>query len=295
MRTDSPQDPSLFMSDAPDHGAPGAGDSSDTPLVSCLMVTADRLELCRRSIRCYNNQTYANKELIVVDDGEQDLGPVLADIPADEVTYAKLDPADDNVLGALRNVALERANGEFVTQWDDDDWYHEERVERQAAALMEGNDACCLHGSLMHIDDPEYMYMPYIGTLENGVPGTVMHRRNEEIRYPEMRRAEDSVFIEAWRDKRYVQLPNDQSHLFIRCFHGSNTWEKKHFLTRMRNTPSDFLLYGYYRFIKRDLASHPRFQLSDTALRAFKTYIRDSVELDLFDTKVDMETVDALV
>lgn len=283
------------MSNAPAAGASDAGNETSTPLVSCLMVTADRRELCRRSIRCYNQQTYSNKELVVVDDGQQDLAPVLADIPADEVTYVKLDPSDDNVLGMLRNVALENADGAFVTQWDDDDWYHEERVERQAATLMDGYDACCLHGSLMHIDDPEYMYMPYIGTLENGVPGTVMHRRNEEIRYPEMRRAEDSVFIEAWREKRYTQLPNDQSHLFIRCFHGSNTWEKKHFLTRMRNTPRDFLLYGYYRFVKNDLAGHPRFQLSDTALSAFQSYIRDSVELGLFDTDVDMKKVDALV
>jgi glycosyltransferase involved in cell wall biosynthesis len=265
----------------------------DRSLVSCLMVTADRPRLMRRSIRCYRRQTYPNRELVVVDDGETDLSPLLEGLPAGEVTHVELDPEVDHVLGHLRNVALDAANGAYLTQWDDDDWYHETRLAVQAEALDDGADACVMHGTLMHIDAAEYFYHPYIGLLEDGVPGTIMHRRDDDVRYPEMRRAEDSVYLDAWTARRCRRLPASQAHLFIRCFHGSNTWEKKHFLTRMRNTPRDAVSYFWNRYVRGDLFRHRRFQLSDTARRAFRTYLEDSAELGLFQNAPDASPADA--
>jgi glycosyltransferase involved in cell wall biosynthesis len=32
-------------------------------------------------------------------------------------------------LGSLRNLDIEMAQGEYVCQWDDDDWYHAGRIE----------------------------------------------------------------------------------------------------------------------------------------------------------------------
>jgi len=247
------------------------------------MVTADRRALCRRSIRCFQRQTYPHRELVVVDDGAEDLAPVLADLPADQVRYVKLERKPENVLGHLRNVALDNASGAFVTQWDDDDWYHAERLEKQVGVLQQGYDACSLHGALMHIDSPEYIDHPYVGYLDDGVPGSIMHRRDPSIRYPEMRRAEDTVYLNDWREKRYTILPGSAAHLFIRCFHGSNTWEKKHFLTRIRNTVPDALAYVWYRFVKNDLFQHPRFQLTEKAWAAFETYMQDSRELGLLE------------
>ncbi len=245
------------------------------------MVTADRRALCRRAVRCYQAQTYPNKELVVVDDGAEDLAPVLAALPAHEVTYVKLKKKPGHVLGHLRNVALDAAEGELLTQWDDDDWYHPERVARQAHLLQQGYDACTLAGALMHLDTRRFFYHPYIGLLKDGVPGTIMHRRDAAIRYPEMRRAEDTAYLKAWMAKRYAKLPADEAHLFIRCFHGDNTWEQKHFLTRMRNTPVDWVAYVWCRYARRDLFKHSRFQLDERAQAAFRAYLQDSFQLGL--------------
>lgn len=255
--------------------------SDDRPLVSCLMVTADRPRLMRRSIRCYERQTYPNRELVVVDDGQTDLAPLLEPLPG-EVTYVTLDPDVNHVLGALRNVALDEASGTYLTQWDDDDWYHRTRLERQAAALNDGADACALHGTLMHLDAPEYFYYPYVGLLDDGVPGSIMHRRDSEARYPEIARAEDTAYLDHWLKRDYQLLSRSASYLFIRCFHGDNTWEQKHFLTRMRNTPRDAIAYVWHRYVRGNLFRHRRFQLSDPAWNAFETYLQDSAELDLF-------------
>lgn len=256
-------------------------DENRLPRISCLMVTADRGQLCRRAVRCYLRQTYPNKELVVVDDGKEDLTPILADVPADELVYIKLEKKPDNVLGVLRNRALDAARGAYVAQWDDDDWYHAERLERQAAVLEAGYDACTLQGALMHLDTEAYLEHPYIGYLRDGVPGSIMHRRVDDIRYPAMRRAEDSVYLQAWTERRYTKLPPTELYLFIRCFHGSNTWEQSHFMSRMRNTVPDAVAYAWHRYVRGDLFRHPRFRLDEKAREAFQTYLEDSYDLNL--------------
>ncbi|WP_243664642.1 glycosyltransferase family A protein [Rhodothermus marinus] len=133
------------------------------PKVSCLMVTADRPHLVRRAIRSYLQQTYPNRELVVLDNGRQPLDEaLLAEVPADELVYARVEPRPDLVIGTLRNQALELARGDYIApQWDDDDWSHPERLMRQMQVLLSGDyDACTLAGTLMHVNHPAYFFSP---------------------------------------------------------------------------------------------------------------------------------------
>jgi len=246
------------------------------PKVSCLMVTANRKHLMRRSIKCFRDQDYENKEMVVVDDGEQDLEEVLRDVPTEQLRYLKLEKKPDHTLGKLRNRSLDEATGDFLIQWDDDDWYHPERISIQARVLQEGHDACCLSGALMHLDEEPFIRHPYIGYLPDGVPGSIMHRKDEDIRYPHQRRAEDTIYLQEWMQNRYRQLPNEYSYLFIRCYHGNNTWEKQHFLRRIRNNPKDAVLYAWHKILLGRLFDHPRFQLTEKQQEAFQMYMEDS-------------------
>ena len=257
--------------------------SEQSPKVSCVMVTADRPSLVVRAIHCYLTQTYSNKELVVLDNGTNSIEPLLSKVPASELVYKKIERTPDLILGDIRNTALNMAQGDFIIpQWDDDDWYHPDRIRIQVDALLEGHDACALHGTLMHVDSDAYFSSPYIGLLPNGVPPTIMHRRDDSIKYPSLPRTEDTVYVNAWRDKTYHLLPVSYSYLYIRSFHGANTWEVDHFLRRMRNTPMDTVRYFWYRFIRRDLTAHPRFQLSKEMQQAFNLYLTDSRSLGIF-------------
>lgn len=257
--------------------------SGAAPTVSCLLVTADRPNLCQRALRCYRRQTYPHTELVVLDNGADPIEHLLRDLPGGEVRYLREEPDPARTIGALRNRALEVATGDFVVpQWDDDDWSHPTRIERQAAVLREGYDACTLPGSLMHVDHPDYFHHPFYGFLPEGVPPTLMHRRDASIRYPDLRRTSDTDFLNDWRKKRYKQLPRDAARLHLRYSHGGNLWKPAHFLRRMRNTPKDFLLYGWYRFVRGDLFKHPRFRLSEAAQKAFQLYLEDSRMCGLF-------------
>lgn len=245
------------------------------------MVTADRKQLMERSIYCFLQQDYPNKELVVIDDGNQDVSEVLQLLPASQLNYNRLEKKPENTLGKLRNISLEKARGDFLAQWDDDDWYHPRRLSLQAEYLLKGNDACCLSGALMHLDEEAFMHHPYVGFLPDGIPGSIMHRRDSEIRYPHTRKAEDTDYLHEWRQKEYSQLPKEYSYLFIRCYHGDNTWEKNHFLRRIRNNPKDAILFGWHKYIKGNLFEHPRFNLSQTEEESFLLYLEASQKLDL--------------
>ena len=261
--------------------------AEQSPRVSCVMVTADRPTLVKRAILCYLKQTYPNKELIVLDNGHESVEALLSEVPTSELVYKKIERTPDLILGDIRNTALHMAKGDFIIpQWDDDDWYHPERIRIQVDTLLRGYDACALLGTLMHVDNEPYFTSPYIGLLPKGVPPTIMHRRDDTILYPSLPRTEDTVYVNEWRNKSYYLLPASYSYLYIRSFHGANTWEVDHFLRRMRNTPLDTLRYVWYRFIRRKLTAHPRFKLSKEMQDAFELYLSDSRLLGIFASSI---------
>jgi glycosyltransferase involved in cell wall biosynthesis len=102
------------------------------PLISCIMPTRDRTSFATQAIRYFQRQDYPNRELIVVDDGSDQLVP-LGD---DRIRYLR--PSRRLSIGAKRNLACRAARGELIAQWDDDDWYAPGRLSAQAAPLLRG-------------------------------------------------------------------------------------------------------------------------------------------------------------
>lgn len=255
--------------------------TSGTSKVSCLIVTADRRHLLKRSIDSFRNQTHSNREVVVVDNGHDTVEDLLADIPDHQVQYVRVDPDTDLVLGDLRNISLEHATGDFMICWDDDDWFHPKRIEVQLGALEEGYDACCLEGNLFHIDTDTFVEHPYRGALPDGSPSSIIHRRNPDIRYPSLPREEDTVYLNSWREHRYRKLPLSWSWLFVRCFHGTNVSGKSHFLRRLRNSPANWMKYFWYASVKGDLFQHPKFRLSESEQESFQRFLEVSRKYDL--------------
>ena len=258
------------------------GDDTKKDKVSCLIVTADRKELLKRSLHSYKNQTHQNKEVVIVDNGHESVEDLLHDFDSNEVKYIRIEPSPENILGDLRNISLEHASGDFLTCWDDDDWFHPERIEIELKALKQGYDACCLTGNLFHIDTEEFIDHPYRGALTNGSPSSIMHRKNDSIRYPSLQREEDTVYLDKWRkQKKYTSLDLSYSYLFVRVFHGTNVSGKKHFLRRLKNTPASWLQYIWHAKINGNIFEHPKFDLTEKERESFNLFIKDSKKFGL--------------
>lgn len=258
---------------------------SDRPRykVSCVMVTLGRIPFCKRAIRCFANQSYPNKELVVIDDSGNNLSPLFSPLSSEDVHYVRLSPDSSYTLGELRNIGLEESSGRYIAQWDDDDWYHPERLNTQIEVLEKGYDACCLRSTLMHVHSKKLLNKPFLGSLRHGVPGTIVHRGDPAVSYPNLRRGEDSVFLNEWQSHRYTIVSPKYAYLFVRCYHGSNTWSKVHFKRRMRNNIISLAKYIWHKYIYGDIFSHPCFRICQKSRQSFKMFIRDSVDFGLIE------------
>jgi glycosyltransferase involved in cell wall biosynthesis len=245
------------------------------------MVTKDRTRLAARALRCLAAQTWSNIELVVIDDGDADYAPLLDPLrDRMAVEHVRLPSGSGLTLGRLRNLALDAARGEVIAQWDDDEWYHPERLATQVAQLREGVVGCVLKWTLMHVDTPELTRLPYRADAGGGTPGTIVHRRTR-VRYPDLRRSEDARFLDSLRrEGDVVVLGREASHLFIRCFHGANTWDARHFHRRLRRTPFA-ALHWLLAVAGGDLRRHPQLCLGERERASVDAFLADSRSLDL--------------
>lgn len=88
-------------------------------MVSCIMPTANRRAFVPAAIEMFLRQTYADKELIIVDDGEDSVADLIPAGPS--VRYLR--ESRRISVGDKRNLACDAARSEVVLHWDDDDWY----------------------------------------------------------------------------------------------------------------------------------------------------------------------------
>jgi glycosyltransferase involved in cell wall biosynthesis len=249
------------------------------------MVTRDRVELARRAVSCFAAQTWPNLELVVVDDGMQDPAPMLEQFSAQGAAIRLVRPPADEgrTLGDLRNLAIRHATGDWCIQWDDDEWYHPTRVERQVRAADDRSVAVALRWTLVHVESPRHGRLSFRADTGFATPGTVLHRTGVEA-YPPLRRGEDSVFLRRLRAAGPVTvLGAESSHLFVRCFHGSNTWDEDHFVRRLHRRPLDWPAYATAKWVHRDLRRHRAFTLEpaerDTIDQLLAYGPRDAVDL----------------
>ena len=120
--------------------------------VSCISPTTPERHLFHESAlyRCFNAQTHADIELIVVD-----TGPVKSPFftsPAfndERVTYLWQKP--HQTIGEKRNLAIQHASGDIICHFDDDDLYAPEYVATMVRAMeAEGADFVKLSAWLVH-------------------------------------------------------------------------------------------------------------------------------------------------
>ena len=110
----------------------------ESPLVSCLMATKDRPAFARASAARFLRQRHPRKELIVMIDGEDPVEGLETDEAAGIRVMRMSAPGGAvHSIGHKLNEAAELAHGTLLAIWDDDDWYGNDRLERQVAVMSE--------------------------------------------------------------------------------------------------------------------------------------------------------------
>jgi glycosyltransferase involved in cell wall biosynthesis len=206
-------------------------DVAGWPLVSCIMPTRDRRSFLPLALQNFLAQDYPNKELIVVDDGDDATADVAANTPG--VRYTRL--PESTSIGAKRNLACEMARGNVIAHWDDDDWYAPDRLRYQVQPLVAGEadltgleNAFVLQlpqGEFWGTDAQLHRQM-FTGDVHGG---TLVYRKEiltEGLHYPDVSLAEDAWLLHyaVSRGRRLLRLPNPGLFVYVR--HGTNAWRE---------------------------------------------------------------------
>ncbi|MEM7061702.1 MAG: glycosyltransferase [Cyanobacteria bacterium P01_B01_bin.77] len=195
------------------------------PLISCMMVTKHRIAKAKLAIQCFQNQTYPHKELVIVDDDENnDLAQYVLNLGDTSIRHVHLAP-QYQTLGELRNLALSHASGTYACQWDDDDLVDPLRLEIQLSALQALNaEACFLQRWLMWWPEQRRVATSRTRIWE----GSILCRRDKLPAYPTQRQGEDTIVSQQILQTCRVALL-DQPQLYLYIVHQENTFQAEHF------------------------------------------------------------------
>lgn len=202
----------------------------EDPLISCLCVTWGRPSLLRRSIEIFNNQTYMNRQLVVIcRDSDTITLNLLHEINQNNIKIVSVENAHQMKLGELRNLSIDNSDGEYVCQWDDDDWYHPHRVQDQYTAIKESNKSGSILSYILMFDAKEkYAYLSPRRAWENSFMCERKLIIDKAIKFPDLDKAEDTPFINELIDLN-VLVPLVKPELYIYNNTGSNTCDPSHF------------------------------------------------------------------
>lgn len=199
---------------------------TDLPLVSCIMPTYNRRAFMPLAIRYFLRQDYPNKELILVDDGTEDVSDL---VPADaRIRYFRL--PERRTIGAKRNFACAQAVGEIIVHWDDDDWSAAGRLGYQERGLAASRaDICGVQRVWFYAPREEqaweYVYPPNGRPWVYGASFCYWKDFWQKHAFPDINIGEDSRFLWAEPNVR-VHVLADHDFL-VAIVHAGNTSPKR--------------------------------------------------------------------
>jgi glycosyltransferase involved in cell wall biosynthesis len=136
------------------------------PLVSVIVRTKDRPSLLANALKSIVQQTYANLEIVVVNDGGQDVRDVVNALAGNiPVVYIHHDKSRGR--SAAANSALKAAHGSYLNFLDDDDVFYPNHVEGLVSYLL--------------AKEAKVAYSSVLNVYFNGPPNMPENRAKEEL------------------------------------------------------------------------------------------------------------------
>jgi glycosyltransferase involved in cell wall biosynthesis len=131
--------------------AAGRTGAAEGPLVSVIIIFLNEERYLSEAIESVFEQSYANWELLLVDDGSTDASSAIAMACRDrcpaQVRYLTHEGGANRGMSASRNLGLLHARGEFVGFLDGDDAWVPDKLERQVDLFRDNPEALVICGA----------------------------------------------------------------------------------------------------------------------------------------------------
>lgn len=220
----------------------------------CLMVTGKssrRLKWARASVRNFQEQTYSNKFLVIVNHGSQ---PVLAsDIQtSSNMIEHRVSKTKGTTLGDLRNLTVSFVPmGALWTTWDDDDIRSPNYMEQIEMFMKStGKRFCMIQNRIEYNVNTHKMWVSSFSTGFLWFTVRKSSDPDEQYQYASKDTNEDGVIKEQILQKgpTYYALFNNDPMLYVRMIHEDNT---SMFVDRQQTGPKEKYALGKRMYVER--------------------------------------------
>lgn len=189
-------------------------------LVSCIMPTCNRQGFIPVALKCYLSQDWADKELVVIDDGVGKVGGLVKQLVPDAV-YIYL--AEKETIGTKRNLACDAARGQVICHFDDDDWSAAGRIRDQVTRLFQSGKQMTGYHSITYWNGTKAYH--YVSAVPQYVVGTTMCYQKsfwDTHRFPPKGYAEDNALVYKARAENQLIAADARQMMVVRS-HASCT------------------------------------------------------------------------
>ena len=195
--------------------------------VSVLTPTCNRADWFELAVAGMKRQIYTKPiEWVIVEDGEQDVRIHLTDLPPHiEVVYVKLD--EKVPIGHKRNICIQKATGDIMIFWDDDDIYFPTYIAHAVAQLTNQKWYGVVGSPILFVFSCLQNKIYLKGKFGNHTPCGVLGFTRKALCYYDMRfRNRDKHGEEAYflKDFRVPIYPLNPRMTILAVQHGENTW-----------------------------------------------------------------------
>jgi glycosyltransferase involved in cell wall biosynthesis len=186
-----------------------------------MLTQESRVEFAKRAIRCFQSQTYPDKELVIVTKDNWD-------IPyedGNDIRVIRVSP--DIVVGDMRNAGTRNSLGRFVATWDDDDVSHPTRLEfmvnefdRLFVTSARNCEGIVLRKITQAWPERDLFWITHTRKWECS---SVVLRTSMPV-YPSKQRGSDFAALGSVPMFSLVR-----PDLYVRTIHGNNVWGEDHY------------------------------------------------------------------
>jgi len=195
---------------------------SEQPKIYCIMITnKNRKHFIGSALKNFNEQTYPNKALIVINHSPDE--KLITDQIKDVHEFVVDKTQEKFSLGELRNIALDGfiPNGGLWTTYDDDDIRAKDYLEQLCKRIMfHGIDLLFLKNRLEYNLNNGFVYR---SEFKSGMPFFIA-RKYYGFRYLDVDTLEDVMVGQDYKKagKKVAKFNNDPK-IYVRVIHNTNT------------------------------------------------------------------------
>ena len=139
----------------------------NTPLVSIIIPCYNDWQYVEQSVFSALNQTYTNREIIIVDDGSNEKTKLVLNKLESKIT--KLIIQENKGQSTARNVGIREAKGEYILVLDSDDYFEQTFCEKAIKILSNDKEfkLVSCHAMLLYEEGKSSVYKHHGGNIES--------------------------------------------------------------------------------------------------------------------------------